>query len=87
MVLAIFNSVHTRTSNRMGDWWEHVSLVKLHSPTSIYIVAPSYSGKTVVVKNILKQAECVFTIPPVKTFACYSVDQLIYDEMKKHRIS
>jgi len=67
----------------MDNWWEHESLVKLQSPTSIYVVAPSSSGKTVLVKNILKQADGVFTIPPVKIFFCYSVDQPIYDEMKK----
>lgn len=67
----------------MDNWWEHESLVKLQSPTSIYVVAPSSSGKTVLVKKILKQADGVFTIPPVKILFCYSVDQPIYDEMKK----
>jgi AAA+ ATPase superfamily predicted ATPase len=41
----------------MVDWWQQENLIKLESPTSIFIVAPSNSGKTVLAKNILKQTD------------------------------
>ena len=67
----------------MDNWWEHESLIKFESPTSIFIVAPSNSGKTVLAKNILKHADGMFKIPPTQIFFCYTVYQPLYDEMKK----
>ena len=67
----------------MVGWWQQESLIKLESPTSIFIVAPSNSGKTVLAKNILKQTDGMFKIPPTKIFFCYTVYQPLYDEMKK----
>ena len=67
----------------VGGWWQQERLIKLESPTSIFIVAPSNSGKTVLAKNILKQTDGMFKIPPTKIFFCYTVYQPLYDEMKK----
>jgi hypothetical protein len=67
----------------MVGWWQQESLIKLESPTSTFIVAPSNSGKTVLAKNILKQTDGMFKIPPTKIFFCYTVYQPLYDEMKK----
>lgn len=66
----------------MVDWWEHESLIKFESPTSIFIAAPSNSGKSVLAKNILKHANGMFKVPPSKIFVCYTVYQPLYDEMK-----
>ena len=67
----------------MVDWWQQESLIKLESPTSIFIVAPSISGKTVLAKNILKHVDGMLKIPPTKICFCYTVYQPLYDEMKK----
>lgn len=77
------HSVYNQTSNEMVHWWEQESLIKFESPTSIFLVAPSNSGKTVLAKNILKHANGMFKIPPTKIYFCYTVYQPIYDEMKK----
>ena len=66
----------------MVDWWEHESLIKFESPTSIIIAAPSNSGKSVLAKNILKHADGMFKVPPSKIFFCYTIYQPLYDEMK-----
>ena len=67
----------------MVGWWQQESLIKLESPTSIFIVAPSNSGKTVLAKNILKHVDGMLKIPPTKICFCYTVYQPLYDEMKK----
>lgn len=67
----------------MVDWWNKESLLKFQSPTSIFIVGPSNSGKTVYTKNLLQNAEGMFQIPPSRIFYCYGVWQPIYDDMKK----
>ena len=67
----------------MVGWWQQESLIKLESPTSIFIVAPSISGKTVLAKNILKHVDGMLKIPPTKICFCYTVYQPLYDEMKK----
>jgi len=51
---SILYSVCNITSIRMDNWWEHESLIKFESPTSIFIVAPSNSGKTVLTKKYTK---------------------------------
>lgn len=66
----------------MEAWWDRESLVKFESPTSIFIAAPSGSGKTVFTKNLLIYADGVFKIAPSKIFYCYSIWQNIYNEMK-----
>lgn len=66
----------------MEAWWERESLIKFETPTSIFIAAPSGSGKTVLTKNILKHADGMFKVPPSKIYFCYSVWQDLYTEMK-----
>lgn len=67
----------------MDAWWEHESLVKFESPTSIFIAAPSGSGKTVLTKNILHHADGMFKIPPSRIYYCYTIWQPLYTEMQK----
>lgn len=66
----------------MVDWWEKESLLKFQSPTSIFIVGPSNSGKTMYTKNLLENADGMFQVPPSKIFYCYSIWQSVFDEMK-----
>ena len=62
----------------MVDWWQQESLIKLESPTSIFIVAPSNSGKTVLARNILKHVDGMLKIPPTKIlFLLYRVSAII----------
>lgn len=68
---------------RMDNWCEQESLIKFESPTSIFVVSPSGSGKTILTKQILTHANAMFTIPPSQIFFCYSVYQDLYTEMKK----
>lgn len=66
----------------MGEWWEKESLIKLESPTSVLISAPSGGGKTFLTKKILIHANAMFKVPPYKIFFCYSMWQPLYDEMQ-----
>ncbi|CAG2232646.1 unnamed protein product [Mytilus edulis] len=66
----------------MDAWWERESLVKFESPTSIFIAAPSGTGKTVLTKKILEHADGMFKVPPSRIFFCYSMWQKLYTEMK-----
>ena len=63
-------------------WWEKESLIKFQSPTSIFIVGPSNSGKSVLVQHILENASGMFLKPPTKILFCYGVWQKIYNEME-----
>ena len=66
----------------MDEWWKRESLLKFESPTSIFLVSPSSSGKTVLAKNILKHSDGMFRIPPSKIFYCYSIWQNLYSDMQ-----
>lgn len=67
----------------MDVWWERESLLKFESPTSIFIAAPSGTGKTVFTKNILQHADGMFKNPPKQIYYCYTIWQPIYTEMQK----
>lgn len=71
-----------QSDHDMDTWLEKESLLKFESPTSIFIAAPSGSGKTVFTKNILKHANGMFKSPISKIFFCYSMWQKIYNEME-----
>lgn len=71
-----------KISVEMDAWWERESLVKFESPTSIFIAAPSGTGKTVLTKKILEHADGMFKVPPSRIFFCYSMWQKLYTEMK-----
>ena len=66
----------------MDEWWKRESLLKFESPTSIFLVSPSSSGKIVLTKNILKHSDGMFRIPPSKMFYCYSIWQNLYSDMQ-----
>lgn len=66
----------------MADWWKKESLLKFQSPTSIFVVGSSNSGKTMYTKNILENADGMFEVPPSNIFYCYSIWQSIFDEMR-----
>lgn len=67
----------------MDAWWQRESLVKFESPTSIFIVAPSGSGKTVLTQRILRNANGMFKNAPTRIYYCYVIWQPIYAEMKE----
>ena len=64
----------------MDEWWKRESILKFESPTSIFLVSPSSSGKTVLTKNMLRHSDGMFRIPPSKIFYCYSIWQNLYSE-------
>jgi len=66
----------------MTAWWETESLIKFESPTSIFIAAPSGSGKTVFTKELLRHADGTFKVHPSKIYYCYSMWQALYNEMQ-----
>ena len=55
---------------------------KFHSPTSIAIYAPPYSGKSTLTRKILVHGEELFTTPPFFTVYCYKEWLPMFDEMK-----
>ena len=67
----------------MDAWWKKESLIKFESPTSIFIAAPSGSGKTVLTKSILQHADGMFNKTPKRIYYCYTIWQSLYTEMQK----
>ena len=55
---------------------------KFHSPTSIAIYAPPYSGKSTLTRKILEHGDELFTAPPSFTVYCYKEWLPMFDEMK-----
>ena len=55
---------------------------KFHSPTSIAVFAPSFSGKSPLTRKILENADSLFVQPP--EFVVYRYKELLpmFDEMK-----
>lgn len=80
--IPLFASFFIQTHFRMDEWWKSESVLKYKNPTSIFIVGPSSSGKTVFTKSLLQNANATFEKPFSKMFYCYSIWQPIYDEMK-----
>lgn len=66
----------------MDAWWEKESLIKFESPTSIFIVGPSNSGKSVLTQQLLKHADGMFKVPPSKIYFCYSMWQNTYNQIQ-----
>ena len=58
-------------------------LMKFQSPTSICIVAPSYSGKSFLCRRILQNADQMFTHKTKKIYYCYGAPQKEFGEMQK----
>ena len=56
---------------------------KFHSPTSIAIYAPPYSGKSTLTRKILENADDMFTIPPAFIVYCYKEHLAEFQEMKQ----
>lgn len=68
----------------MNDlWWERESLVPFESPTSIFIVGVSGSGKSYLTRQILQHAGGMFKKPVVRILFCYGVWQKLYTDMKR----
>ena len=59
------------------------SVVKFEVPSTALIVGPSGSGKSTFVFEMLKQANGLFTAPPKAIYYSYSVNQPLFDLMKK----
>ena len=55
---------------------------KFHSPTSIAIYAPPYSGKSILTVKILEHGDELFTTPPSFTVYCHKKWLPLFDEMK-----
>ena len=64
------------------NWWQTESLLKIESPTSIIIAAPSGSGKTELAKQILLHADGIFKQKPSKIMFCYNAWQKTYDDIQ-----
>ena len=67
----------------MNRWWQREALLKFETPTSVFVVGPSNSGKSFLVKRILDNNKEMFATPPSQIYFCYSVWQELYDKMKK----
>ena len=75
------HSLINMNSDRESDRPEREeSLIKFESPTSIFVVVPSNSGKSFLTRQILQSD--IFKSQPSAIYFCYSVWQSIYDEMK-----
>jgi len=61
---------------------ENDSLFKFHSPSSTVIVGPSMVGKTVLALSIVRNANLMYTIPPVKILYAYGVYQKKFEELE-----
>ena len=55
---------------------------KFHSPISIAIFAPSFSGKSTLTRKILEDADSLFVQPPDFVVYCYKEWLPMFDEMK-----
>ena len=44
---------------------------KFHSPTSVAVFAPSFSGKSTLTRKILENADTLFAQPPEIVVYCY----------------
>ena len=58
--------------------------VMIRQPSSMIVAAPSGSGKTQLVENLLHE-KTIFQVPPTKIVYAYDRWQLRYDRMKKKR--
>lgn len=68
----------------MNDlWWKKESLVPFETPTSIFVVGMSGSGKSYLTRQILQHANGMFKKPTVRILFCYGVWQDLYDRMNK----
>jgi septin family protein len=68
----------------MEGWWQNESLLKFETPTSMFIVGPSNSGKTFFIKRLLEMSSGMFKAPPSRIYFCFSVWQELYDQMSKN---
>ena len=55
---------------------------QFHSPTSIAIFSPPYSGKSTLMRNILEHADKLFVTPPEFVVYCYKEWLPMFEEMK-----
>ena len=75
-------SVNIKSTN-MTDWWEHESLIKIPTPTTMLVCGPTMSGKSVFTSKLIRQADYIFEKTPRKIIYAYSVWQPIFDELEK----
>ena len=57
---------------------------QFHSPTSIAIFPPSFSGKSTLIRNILEHADNLFVTPPEFVVYCYKEWLPLFEEMKHY---
>ena len=55
---------------------------QFHSPNSIAIFAPPYSGKSTLMRKILEHADKLFVTPPEFLVYCYKEWFPMFEEMK-----
>ena len=62
---------------------EGLKPIQFHSPTSIAIFAPPYSGKSTLTRKILENSDKLFTRPPKFVVYCYNENLPMLDDMKE----
>lgn len=58
------------------------NVLKFQSPTTLFLVGSSQSGKTTFAFRLLRNIDTMFTDPPSKIIYAYDVYQSLFDEMK-----
>jgi hypothetical protein len=64
-----------------SEWWKIKSLLPFSTPTTILICGSTQSGKTYFTKQLLQNADGMFTTPVDKIIYAYSEYQPMFDEM------
>ena len=79
MIRNHFNNRHHRitTEDEKGE-----VLLPFISPTTICILGPTQSGKSVFTKRLIKSVKKMFTVPPDKIMYAYSEYQKMFDDMQ-----
>lgn len=61
------------------------TVLQFIAPTTVRVVRPTQSGKSVFTKRLIENSQEMFTIPPEKILYAYSEYQKLFDEMEHIR--
>jgi hypothetical protein len=65
-----------------SEWWKTNSLLPFSAPTTILICGSTQSGKTHFTKQLLQNADGMFSVPVDKIIYAYSEYQTMFEEMR-----